>query len=426
MSTSNITHLLDAPWMHHRVYPVRLENNILTIATDNTSRDDILQAIQFHTGYMVNWLEVNSEQLDIWRNQNTVTPKKTNSEKFSVKVFIENLMQMAIQQKISDIHFEPYEKIYRVRFRRDGLLQEIATAPLSAAAQITAYLKVMAHLDTSEHRLPQDGRFHYHVDCRISTCPTVNGEKVVVRLLHASELMQSIETLGFNPQQQAQFIYALSQPQGLILVTGPTGSGKTVTLYTALQHCNAIEKNIVTVEDPVEVKLPGINQVGINSKAGLTFAKVVRAFLRQDPDIILIGEIRDRETAEIALHAAQTGHLVLATLHANNAVETLHRLVHLGLPLFQIADAIQLIIAQRLVRKLCHDGYQGRIGIFEMLSITPAIAEQMRRAPDKNALETLAAQSGMLNLRDAAHEKIAAGLTSIAEVERVMGYTLRT
>ena len=273
--------------------------------------------------------------------------------------FVNKILLEAIKQGASDIHFEPYEREYRIRYRQDGILHEVATPPASLSARITARIKVMSNLDISERRVPQDGGFKMKIsksrsiDFRVSTCPTSGGEKVVMRILDPSSAKLGIEALGFSPVQQAHFVKAIERPQGMILVTGPTGSGKTVTLYTALNILNTIEVNISTAEDPVEIKVPGINQVNINPKAGLTFSGALRSFLRQDPDIIMVGEIRDLETAEIAVKAAQTGHLVLSTLHTNSAAETLNRLVNMGIPTFNIASSVTIIIAQRLARKLC-------------------------------------------------------------------------
>lgn len=352
--------------------------------------------------------------------------------------FVQHWMSEAVKKNASDIHFEPYENFYRVRFRLDGLLSEMALAPLEMMDRLIAYLKVMAHLDTSERRLPQDGRFQLQaldgqsIDCRMSTCPTVNGEKVVVRLLPRSAMLREIEQLGFNEKQKDIFLSTLKQPQGMIFVTGPTGSGKTVTLYTALSFLNHPERNICSVEEPVEMKLPGINQVGVNLKAGLTFSKVMRAFLRQDPDVMMIGEIRDLETAQIAVSAAQTGHLVLSTLHANGVVETISRLGHLGVQPFQIADSVKLIIAQRLARKLCvhcqapgkgcehcHLGYHGRVGLFEILPITAEFINQMTKDAGVGSLNQLAKQEGMMSLYESGLEKVRLNLTTMEEVRRV-------
>lgn len=434
-------------WMkHHKVLPLSLEDKKLVMAVDRSLSKEALQTIQFHTEFDISWVVAESEPLEALRqiilNQNQHKAEE-KQHSFSVKDFVQHLLKEAIAKRASDVHFEPYEKFYRVRFRLDGLLCEITSAPLSMHERITAYLKVMAHLDTSERRLPQDGRFQlqdangHGIDCRINTCPTVNGEKMVVRLLHRSNMQRDIDSLGFNEEQKNIFLQALKQPQGMIFVTGPTGSGKTATLYTALHYLNAPERNISTIEDPVEIKLSGINQVGVNIKAGMTFSKAVRAFLRQDPDVIMIGEIRDLETAQIAVNAAQTGHLVLSTLHANGAIETIARMMHLGIPSFQIADSVKLIIAQRLARKLCENckksgmssekscsycyrGYKGRVGLFEILPVNLAFCEQIALGADSMVLSQLAKQSGMISLYESGLEKIAQGLTSLEEVQRVI------
>lgn len=273
--------------------------------------------------------------------------------------YVQQLLQDAALKNASDIHFEPYEHALRIRLRIDGLLYEIAHLPIHLANRIISRLKVMAELDIAERRIPQDGRFKLSalmlpiLDCRLNTCPTIYGEKAVVRLLEGSHQSLSIDKLGFTETQQALFLTTITKPQGMILVTGPTGSGKTVTLHAALSIRNKTDVNISTVEDPVEIHLPGINQININPKAGLHFATVLRALLRQDPDIIMVGEIRDAETAEIAVQAAQTGHLVLSTLHTNSAAETLTRLISMGIPTYNIAASLSLIVAQRLVRRLC-------------------------------------------------------------------------
>src|SRR5476649_1766171 len=265
----------------------------------------------------------------------------------------------AIKKGASDIHFEPYEKAFRIRTRLDGVLKEVALPPVQLAVKIVARLKVMARLDIAERRVPQDGRIKMRlsknraIDFRVSTCPTLFGEKVVTRILDPSSAMLGIDALGYEPFQRELYLRYLAKPQGMVLVTGPTGSGKTVSLYTALNILNVSEVNISTAEDPVEINLPGINQVNVNPKAGLTFSTALRAFLRQDPDIIMVGEIRDLETAEIAVKAAQTGHMVLSTLHTNSASETLNRLMNMGVAAFNLANTLKLVIAQRLVRILC-------------------------------------------------------------------------
>ncbi len=451
---------IQTPWMQrYNVLPLSQQDKKLVIAIADASQPEIFQAISFHTGCEIAWVLADSTKLEecrkalfhqerlpdgLYHGLKNGLPEKSNNKiqapSFSVKEFVQHLILSAIEKKASDIHFEPYEKYYRVRFRLDGLLCEMANAPLALHERISAYLKVMAHLDTAERRLPQDGRFQstgsngQSIDCRMSTCPTVNGEKIVIRLLHRSSMQRDVDTLGLNAQQKELLLNALKQPQGMIFVTGPTGSGKTVTLYTALHYLNHPERNISTIEEPVEIKLPGINQVGVNLKAGLTFSKAVRAFLRQDPDVIMIGEIRDLETAQIAVSAAQTGHLVLSTLHANGAVETIARMIHMGIPSFQIADSIRLIIAQRLARKLCkhcrapgigcsscHRGYKGRIGLFEILPITPEFCDHIASGMDPVSLYQSARKAGMMSLRESGFEKIAFNLTTLEEVERVIG-----
>jgi len=333
--------------------------------------------------------------------------------------FVNKLMLDAIRRGASDIHFEPYEKTYRVRFRMDGVLKEIAQPPVQLSGKLSARLKVMSRLDIAERRVPQDGRIkmklskNRSIDFRVSTCPTLFGEKIVLRILDASQAMLGIDALGYEPFQKDLYMKNLARPQGMILVTGPTGSGKTVSLYTGLNILNREDTNISTAEDPSEINLPGVNQVNVNAKVGLTFAAAMRAFLRQDPDVIMVGEIRDLETAEIAIKAAQTGHLVLSTLHTNDAPQTLTRLVDMGVKPYAIATSVSLIIAQRLARKLCvtckqpmdipkeallkegfsehdvaagmkifipkgcqscTDGYKGRVGIYQVLPISDAIA----------------------------------------------------
>lgn len=336
----------------------------------------------------------------------------------SVVELVENIIDDAIAHRASDIHIEPSASDYRIRFRCDGLLVEVKTIPQALAAQIIIRLKVMALLDIAESRLPQDGRIQLarenEINIRLSTCPTIYGEKIALRLLDASRMKFDIAALGLNIDQQQLFMQKLALPQGLILVTGPTGSGKTITLYAALHWLNQIEKNIMTVEDPIEIKLAGINQVAVNQKIGLDFATVLRAFLRQDPDIIMIGEIRDRETAHIAIQAAQTGHLVLSTLHTNNAEETFVRFQAMDINIQHFTHAVSLIVAQRLVRKLCqacqgktcdqcYRGYQGRTAIFELLDPTHA------STPSQHQLW----QAGL--------EKVTLGITTRSELISVLG-----
>lgn len=364
--------------------------------------------------------------------------------------YVNQILDAAIQQGASDIHFEPYEQEYRIRYRQDGLLIEVAHPPLNLANRISSRLKVMANLDIAERRKPQDGRFQLHrpsshsVDCRISTCPTISGEKVVVRILDTCAIQLDVDLLGLSDLQKEHFLRCLQKPQGLILVSGPTGSGKTVTLYTALQLLNSKEKNISTAEDPVEIKVSGVNQVNMNSKAGLTFSNILRSFLRQDPDIIMIGEIRDLETAELAIRAAHTGHLVLATLHSNSAAEILTRLKNLGIPSFNLANSVSLLIAQRLVRRLCEyckpamlemvtlanrnnlqgcmhctNGYSGRLGLFEVMPISMPIRQLILSEANSFDILQQAQAEGMLSIYQSGLEKVQQGLTTLEEVNRV-------
>jgi type IV pilus assembly protein PilB len=334
--------------------------------------------------------------------------------------FVNKVLVDAIKQGASDIHFEPYEKDYRVRFRTDGVLHEVVKPPRNLAPRLSARLKVMSQMDISERRVPQDGRIQMKlsrnraIDFRVNSLPTLFGEKIVLRILDPTSAQMGIDALGYEEEQKQMYLKALGQPQGMILVTGPTGSGKTVSLYTGLNILNEPERNISTAEDPVEINLTGVNQVHVNPKVGLNFADALRAFLRQDPDIIMVGEIRDLETAEIAIKAAQTGHLVLSTLHTNSAAETITRLLNMGVPAFNVATSVSLIIAQRLARRLCKeckapadhiphdillqegfteemlqgatimkavgcdackDGFKGRIGIYEVVRITSEIAD---------------------------------------------------
>ncbi len=377
--------------------------------------------------------------------------------------FVNKVLLDAIRGGSSDIHFEPYEKTYRVRFRTDGILHEVAKPPKSISGQLAARLKIMSDMDISERRIPQDGRIKMRlsktrsIDFRVNTLPTLWGEKIVLRILDPTSAQMGIDALGYEPDQKEMYMAALSQPQGMILVTGPTGSGKTVSLYTGLNILNTPETNISTAEDPVEINLEGINQVHVNAKVGLDFASALRSFLRQDPDIVMVGEIRDLETAEIAIKAAQTGHLVLSTLHTNSAAETLTRLRNMGVPSFNIATSVSLIIAQRLARRLCGEctqpaelphetlveagfseeqiasatinkpigcarcnkGYKGRTGIYEVVRITPEIAQIIME--DGNSLQIAAQQQkhGFNSLRQSALQKCAAGIISLEEVNRV-------
>lgn len=379
--------------------------------------------------------------------------------------FVNRVLLDAINKNASDIHFEPYEKKFRVRVRQDGVLREMASPPAALGMRLSARLKVMARLDLAERRVPQDGRIKLNlsknraIDFRVSTCPTLHGEKIVLRILDPSSAQMGIEALGYNTLQRELFESTIHRPYGMVLVTGPTGSGKTVSLYTALNILNTNDRNISTAEDPAEINLPGINQVNVHPRIGLDFATCLRAFLRQDPDVIMVGEIRDLETAEIAIKAAQTGHMVLSTLHTNDAPQTLTRLVNMGVPAYNIAASVSLIIAQRLARRLCPqcrrrtlipetelraegfeqdtldmlelfeanpdgcdnctDGHRGRIGIYQVMPVTDAIGRIIMQGGNADDIEQQAAIEGVLDLRQAGLEKVRAGTLSLAEVNRV-------
>ena len=378
--------------------------------------------------------------------------------------FVNKVLFDAIKQGASDIHFEPYEREYRVRVRADGVLQEVVRPPKGLAPRLAARLKVMARLDISERRAPQDGRIQLKIsknrsiDFRVSTLPTLFGEKIVLRILDPGSARMGVDALGYEPDQKALYLEALSRPQGMILVTGPTGSGKTVSLYTGLDVLNEPERNISTAEDPVEINMEGINQVHVNPKVGLNFAGVLRSFLRQDPDVLMVGEIRDLETAEIAIKAAQTGHLVLSTVHTNSAPETINRLLNMGIPAYNIASSLTLIIAQRLARRLCkycaepetnvpksalkelgftddmlksanimkpvgckqcRKGYSGRVGVYEVVKVTKELSNAILNGANVHELEQAARDAGFYDLRKAALVKCAQGIISLEEVNRV-------
>lgn len=402
----------------------------------------------------------NSESLSLEKLENLLA-KNSNVDEVPVVKYVSELLFDAIDKGASDIHFEPYETSYRVRFRLDGVLQPVAEPPMHIAQQMTSRLKVMASIDIAEKRIPQDGRIQIPInaaqtiDCRVNTLPTLWGEKVVVRILDGNIDKLDIDCLGFNDKQKQQYIDALNKPQGLILVTGPTGSGKTTSLYTGLNLINRPEVNILTVEDPVEITLQGVNQVNVATKQGMTFATATRAFLRQDPDIMMVGEIRDLETAEIAVKASQTGHLVLSTLHTNDVAQTLIRLANIGIEPYNIASSATLIMAQRLLRKLCnhcktldthwnseqlqsidydnsvpayksvgcekcnHQGYSGRVGIYQMVSIMPTLATMIMQGVNPEQFNEQCRKEGFIDLRQSGLEKVAMGITSIDEVLRV-------
>ncbi|MDZ7767839.1 MAG: type IV-A pilus assembly ATPase PilB [Woeseia sp.] len=378
--------------------------------------------------------------------------------------FVNKVLLDAIKRGASDIHFEPYEKIFRVRTRLDGVLSEVAQPPVALANKVCARLKVMSRMDIAERRVPQDGRIKMRlsknraIDFRVNTCPTLFGEKIVLRILDPSAAKIGIDALGYDENQRALYEKYLSKPYGMILVTGPTGSGKTVSLYTGLNILNTVDRNISTAEDPAEINLPGVNQVNVNPKVGLTFASALKAFLRQDPDVIMVGEIRDLETAEIAIKAAQTGHLVLSTLHTNDAPRTLTRLVDMGVKPYAIATSVSLIIAQRLARRLCgnckevrdvphealrkegftdddikdgltifgpvgckscNDGYKGRLGIFQVMEVSEIMGRLIMEGGNAMQIADQATKEGVVDLRRAGLNKVKDGLTSLEEINRV-------
>jgi len=405
------------------------------------------------------------ENLDVTggdEDQDEVT--KDEIDDAPVVRFVNKVLLDAIKRGASDVHFEPYEKIFRVRTRLDGVLSEVALPPVALATKVCARLKVMSRLDIAERRVPQDGRIKMRlsknraIDFRVSTCPTLYGEKIVLRILDPSSATLGIDALGYDAEQKALYEKHLDKPYGMILVTGPTGSGKTVSLYTGLNILNTESRNISTAEDPCEINMPGINQVNVNPKVGLTFASALKAFLRQDPDVIMVGEIRDLETAEIAIKAAQTGHLVLSTLHTNDAPKTLTRLIDMGVKPYAIATSVSLIIAQRLARKLCdnckevrdvprealekegfdaedlenemtifgpvgckscNDGYKGRLGIFQVMEVSEAMGRTIMEGGNAIQIADQAASEGVIDLRRAGLNKVREGLTSLEEINRV-------
>jgi len=473
----------------HRVLPLFKRGNRLFLAQSDPSNITAIDEIKFNTGMNVepvlveeNKLAIlvekflasedgtfddfDDEDLDIDIENPEEAQKKDEpgtGDDAPIVRFVNKMLLDAIKAGSSDIHFEPYEKRYRVRCRTDGVLHEVSSPPINLAGKIAARLKVMSQMDISERRIPQDGRIKMKIsknkaiDFRVNSLPTLWGEKLVLRILDPSSAKMGIDALGYEETQKALFMEALAQPQGMILVTGPTGSGKTVSLYTGLNILNTEETNISTAEDPVEINLEGINQVNVNAKVGLDFGEALRSFLRQDPDIVMVGEIRDLDTASIAIKAAQTGHLVLSTLHTNSAPETLTRLANMGVPSFNIATSVSLIIAQRLGRRLCsackqpadlpkqvlldaglteeqiaegtffqpigcdacNKGYKGRVGIYEVVKITPAISKIIMDNGNSLEIAAVAKDEGFNNLRTSALEKVAQGVTSLEEANRV-------
>ena len=474
----------------HRILPIFRNSSILYVATSNPTNIEAIDAVRFSTKLNIETIIVEHNKLEKLIEQNfteestfefdedfdldvdveSADPNKeeddsNKGEEAPIVKYINKLLIDAIRMGASDLHFEPYEKIYRVRYRVDGVLRQIATPPLQLANRLSSRLKVMSQMDISEKRVPQDGRIKLKlsknkaIDFRVNSLPTLFGEKLVLRILDPSSAMLGTDALGYEPEQKDLFMQALDKPQGMLLITGPTGSGKTVSLYTGLNILNREDTNISTAEDPVEINLQGINQVNVNNKVGLTFSAALRSFLRQDPDIVMVGEIRDLETAEIAIKAAQTGHMVMSTLHTNSAPETLTRLRNMGVPSFNIATSVNLVIAQRLARRLCsqckkpadipqqsllemgftetdlqqpefqiyepvgcnecREGYKGRVGIYEVMKVTPEISRIIME--DGNALEIAdaSARAGFNNLRRSGLIKVMQGVTSLQEVNRV-------
>jgi len=408
--------------------------------------------------------DLDLDNLDISGDDDEDDTSRDEIEDAPVVRFVNKVLLDAIRRGASDVHFEPYEKIFRVRTRLDGILSEVALPPVALANKVCARLKVMSRMDIAERRVPQDGRIKMRlsknraIDFRVNTCPTLFGEKVVLRILDPSSAKMGIDALGYDDFQKAMYQKHLDKPYGMILVTGPTGSGKTVSLYTGLNILNTVDRNISTAEDPCEINLPGVNQVNVNPKVGLTFASALKAFLRQDPDVIMVGEIRDLETAEIAIKAAQTGHLVLSTLHTNDAPRTLTRLVDMGVKPYAIATSVSLIIAQRLARRLCdnckevrdvphaallkegfeaqaieagvtifgpvgckscNDGYKGRLGIFQVMEVSEKMGRIIMEGGNAMNIADQAVAEGVLDLRGAGLNKVKDGLTSLEEINRV-------
>ena len=477
----------------HRALPLMRRGNRLFIALSDPTNDQALEEIRFNTGLstdavlveedklhaalekvidaqdstttMSEFSDAELEKLDIASDDDEERAEsEANIDEAPIVRYVNKILVDAITSGASDIHFEPFEKSYRIRFRQDGLLREVANPPLNTASRLTARLKVMSRMNIAERRVPQDGRIKLKlsrsrdIDFRVNTLPTLYGEKIVLRILDSGSAQVGIEALGFEPEQREAFLGAIQKPYGMILVTGPTGSGKTVSLYSALNILNKPEINISTVEDPVEIQVPGINQVNMNPKTGLTFAAALRAFLRQDPDIIMVGEIRDLETAEIAVKAAQTGHLVLSTLHTNDAPQTLTRLANMGIPPFNIASSVLLIMAQRLARRLCphckkplelprealreegftdaeidagltvygpagcdkcNKGYRGRVGLFQVMRISDAVSRLILEGGNAMQLADQAQREGIADLRQSGLRKVKAGVTSLEELNRV-------
>lgn len=444
----------------HRAVLLANEAETLNIAVVGTPPGELMDSLRFATQKRIDIVCWEQEQMDTYLQQAShLAPPAAHEENDNAVDLLNHLFKQALQRRASDIHFEPTEHHLRVRLRVDGVLHALPIVPLALMASMIARLKVLGSLDIAERRLPQDGQFTLEstdtpLSFRISTLPCRYGEKVVLRLLHKVEQALDLQRLGMSCDALAQFQSALNQPQGLILVTGPTGSGKTVTLYSALQSRNRSDVNICSVEDPVEIPLEGLNQTQVSLRAGLTFQSVLRSLLRQDPDIVMVGEIRDGETAEIAIKAAQTGHLVLSTLHTNSTVETLVRLEQMGVARWMVSSALLMVVAQRLVRKLCphcrqqasgepplphtlwprplphwtahgcqqcYHGYQGRLALFELLPLTPSLRQAIANGVTPTELMQHARQSGMTTLFENGCQAVEQGLTTQEELLRVLG-----
>ncbi len=476
----------------HHAAPLFKRGNRLFVAISDPTNMQALDEFKFNTGLTTEPVLVLEDQLDKFLEkiisamdsgmddmldddlgnldieseaaEEEAAPTRSDADDAPVVKYVNKILVDAINKGASDIHFEPYEKKYRIRYRIDGLLSEVASPPINLAAKLTARVKVMSRMDISERRVPQDGRIKLKlskkraIDFRVNSLPTLFGEKIVLRILDPSSAKLGIDALGYEPEQKELYMKALSNPYGMILVTGPTGSGKTVSLYTGLNILNIPETNISTAEDPAEINMEGINQVNVNTKVGLTFAEALRAFLRQDPDVVMVGEIRDLETAEIAIKAAQTGHLVLSTLHTNDAPQTLTRLMNMGVPPFNIATSVSLIIAQRLGRRLCPHckkpddlprevleeegftaedlsenftlykavgcdqcvgGYKGRVGIYQVMPMSEETGRIIMSGGNSIDIADQAKKEGVDDLRRSALKKIKQGLISLEEANRV-------
>jgi len=474
----------------HHALPLFKRGKRLFIALSDPTNIQALDDIKFHTGYstetilveedkldatieyfleasdtsMADLLDADLENIDLSDGESQKAEEATNDiDDAPIVRFVNKILLDAIKKGASDIHLEPYEKNFRIRYRSDGMLHEVASPPSNISHRIISRIKVMSKMDIAERRVPQDGRIkmtlsrNKAIDFRVSTCPTLFGEKVVLRILDPTSAQLGIDKLGFEPEQQKFFLSAIEKPYGMILVTGPTGSGKTVSLYTGLNILNTVDRNISTAEDPVEITVEGINQVNMNSKAGLTFETALKAFLRQDPDIIMVGEIRDLETAEIAVKASQTGHMVLSTLHTNDAPQTLNRLLQMGIPAFNIVSSVLLIMAQRLARRLCEHckedsnypektlleagfeqdeigsfivykpigcdkcnrGYKGRVGLYQVMPISEQMRVRILEGCNAMQLAEQAKSEGINDLRRSGLLKIMQGITSIEEIDRV-------